>query len=98
MEVYNKMVMLEQVNRAYVRRRAGQEWFLNDKPLDVQILIHSIEEDCQIRISFEEAKQLLSEYVGKSNRTELEQEFIGAMRELGIENPEFTSKLKIISI
>lgn len=98
MEVYNKMAMLEQLNRAYIRRRVGQEWFLNDRPLDLQMLIDSIEEDFQIRISVEETTQLLVKHIGDSNRTELEQEFVATMRELAIENPEFIRRLKSISI
>ena len=94
------MAVPEQVDKGYVRRRAGAEWFFKDKPLDLQTLTESIEEDFQVRISIEEAKQLFAKYIGEIflNRTELEQEFVGPMRELAIENPEFVRRLKSISI
>lgn len=92
------MAIPEQVDRAYVRKRAGQEWSLNDRPLEVRMLIDSIEEDFGIKISVEEARQSFAKHVGDSNRTELEQEFVGAIEELRIENPEFVRRLKSISI
>lgn len=92
------MPIPKQVDRAYVRRRAGQELYLNDRPLNLQTLIESIEEDFRVRISLEEARQLFVKHMGENNRAELEQEFVGAMRELGIENPEFVRRLKSISI
>lgn len=95
------MAIPKQVSRAYVRRRAGQELYLNERPLDLRTLIESIEEDFQIRISVEEAKKLFAKHISETpsiNRSELEQEFAGAIRELGIENPEFTKRLKSISI
>jgi len=92
------MAIPEQVDRIYVRKRAGQELYLNDRPLEISALIESIEEDFQVSISVEEAKQLFVEYIGEDNGNQLEQEFIGAIRELGIENPEFVRRLKSISI
>jgi len=95
------MAIPEQVDRGYVRRRAGAEWFFNNRPLGLRMLIESIEEDFQGRISVEEANQLFAKYIGGAesiNMAELEQEFVGAMRELSIENPEFVRRLKSISI
>jgi hypothetical protein len=91
----------EQVDRGYIRRRAGAEWFFRDRPLDAHMLIESIEEDFQVRISVEEARELFAKYIDDTiclDRDILEQEFIRAMRELGLENPEFVKELESISI
>ena len=58
------MAIPKQVNRAYIRRRVGQELFLNDRPLDLRTLIESIEEDFQVRISVEESEQLFAKHIG----------------------------------
>ncbi len=79
------MAIPEQVNRAYVRKRAGQEWSLNDRPLEDQMLIDSIEEDFHTSISVEEAEQLFVKHIGDSNRTELEQEFVRRLKSISIE-------------
>lgn len=95
------MAVPKQVNRSYVRRRAGAEWFFKDRPLSLKTLIDSIEEDFSVRISAEEGRALLLKYVGEmtsSNRNELEKEFVGAIREIAIENPEFLRRLKSLSI
>lgn len=94
------MPLPQEVDKAYVRRRAGAEWFFKDRPLHPQTLAESIEEDFGVRVPVKKARQLLAKYVSKTeqlNRTDLEQEFVGAMRELAIENPEFTRRLKSIS-
>ncbi len=93
-----RMVMPKEVDRGYVRRRAGAEWFFKDKLINPWTLIESIKEDFQVRISVEQAKELLIKYIACSNRTELEEQFMGAMRELAIENPKFASRLQTISI
>jgi hypothetical protein len=96
-----RVAVPEQVDRGYVRRRAGAEWFFRNRPLDVPTLIESIEEDFQVRILVEEARELFARYIDDTtclDRDVLEQEFIRAMRELGLENPEFVQRLKGISI
>jgi len=93
-----RMVVPEEADRGYVRRRAGAEWFFKDRPIDPWTLIESIKEDFQVRISVEQAKELLIKHIECSKRAELEEQFVGAMRELAIENPQFLRKLKSISI
>jgi len=91
----------EQVDRGYVRRRAGAEWFFRDRPIDTHTLIESIEEDFQVRISVEEARELFARHIDDTtclDRDTLEQEFVRAMRELGLENPEFAKELEGMSI
>ncbi|GEM_PF-3073277 len=95
------MAVPEQVDRGYVRRRAGAEWFFRDRPIDAHTLIESIEEDFQVRISVEEARELFAKHIDDTtclDRDTLEQEFVRAMRELGLENPEFVRRLEFISI
>ena len=95
------MAVPEQVDRGYVRRRAGQEWFFRNKPLDIPALIESIQEDFQVKMSVQEAKELFSKYLGETtcrDRDTLEKEFVSAMRGLALENPDFVQRLEILSV
>ncbi len=95
------MTVPEQVDRGYVRRRAGQEWFFRNKPLGIPALIESIQEDFQVKISVQEAKELFSKYLSETtclDRDTLEKEFVSAMRELALENPNFAQRLEILSV
>ncbi|MFC1953614.1 hypothetical protein ACFLWR_05760 [Chloroflexota bacterium] len=55
------------ITGAYVRRRAGQELYLYNRPLETQVLIESIEEDYKVRLSIEEANQLFTKYLDESH-------------------------------
>ena len=59
------MKKITHISRAYVRRRAGQELYLHDRPLEVQMLIESIVEDFRVRISIDEARRLFIKYLGE---------------------------------